>query len=72
MKRIIRKLLKAIDEIIDFINYIANTNLPNLPKFPNENIEKVKEIRLEVVPNDTELNRRLVENLKNCLKVAGQ
>lgn len=36
LKFIVRNILKAIDNIIDFINYITGLKLSNLPKFPEE------------------------------------
>ena len=36
LKFIVRNILKAIDNIIDFINYITGLNISNLPKFPEK------------------------------------
>ena len=36
LKFIVRNILKAIDNIIDFINYVTRLNLSNIPKFPEE------------------------------------
>ena len=40
LKFIVRNILKAIDNIIDFINYITGLKLSNLPKFSEEQCGK--------------------------------
>jgi len=47
LKFIVKNILKAIDEIIDFINYIFNFKLSHLPKFTQEIKEYEKELNNE-------------------------